>query len=99
MIAMASKGHFLGQMPHPMQRLSEMKAIFDSGATSMQLGLSAFIKVYVATCSFPVLTTGPGDQWRLSAQSAHLQLFLHSGHAISIIYKPEEMSNLGGISL
>jgi hypothetical protein len=43
MIAIASKGHFLGQIPHPMQRLSEMKAIFDSGVTSMQLGLSAHV--------------------------------------------------------
>ena len=34
----------LGQMPHPMHRLSEIKAIFDSGVTSMH--------------SFPVLTTG-----------------------------------------
>jgi hypothetical protein len=36
MMLMAEKGHFLGQIPHPMQRLSEMKAIFDSGVTSMQ---------------------------------------------------------------
>lgn len=33
---MAPKGHFLGQIPHPMQRLSDMKAILDSGVTSMQ---------------------------------------------------------------
>jgi hypothetical protein len=32
----APKGHFLGQIPHPIHRLSEMKAIFDSGVTSMQ---------------------------------------------------------------
>ncbi|KAI5808831.1 hypothetical protein DFH27DRAFT_461016, partial [Peziza echinospora] len=37
-------GHFLGQIPHPMHSLSEMKAILDSGVTSMQ--------------SFPVRTTG-----------------------------------------
>lgn len=43
MMVMASKGHFLGQIPHPMQRLSEMKAIFESGLTSMQ--------------SFPLRTT------------------------------------------
>ncbi|KAI1141908.1 hypothetical protein F5Y05DRAFT_209617 [Hypoxylon sp. FL0543] len=43
MIVIASKGHFLGQIPHPMQRLSEMKAIFESGLTSMQ--------------SFPLRTT------------------------------------------
>ncbi|KAF2088908.1 hypothetical protein K490DRAFT_9176, partial [Saccharata proteae CBS 121410] len=41
---MASKGHFFGQIPHPIQRRSEIKAILDSGATSMQ--------------SFPVRTTG-----------------------------------------
>lgn len=33
---MALKGHFLGQMPQPIHSRSEMKAIFDSGATSMQ---------------------------------------------------------------
>lgn len=44
MILMALKGHFLTQIPHPMQRRSEMKAIFDSGVTSMQ--------------SLPVRTTG-----------------------------------------
>jgi len=38
------KGHFLGQMPHPIHRRSEMKAILDSGVTSIQ--------------SFPVRTTG-----------------------------------------
>ncbi|KAH8663068.1 hypothetical protein BGZ60DRAFT_80605 [Tricladium varicosporioides] len=32
----APNGHFFGQIPHPIQRLSEMKAIFDSGVTSMQ---------------------------------------------------------------
>jgi hypothetical protein len=41
---MAPKGHFFGQIPHPMQRLSEMNAIFDSGVTSMQ--------------SLPLRTTG-----------------------------------------
>ena len=30
---MASKGHFLTQMPHPMQSSSEMKAIFDLSVT------------------------------------------------------------------
>lgn len=40
----APNGHFLGQMPHPMQRRSEMKEIFDSGVTSIQ--------------SLPVRTTG-----------------------------------------
>ncbi|KAI0111427.1 hypothetical protein F4814DRAFT_354681 [Daldinia grandis] len=43
MMVIASKGHFLGQIPHPMQRLSEMKANFESGLTSMQ--------------SFPLRTT------------------------------------------
>ena len=33
---MAPNGHFLGQIPHPIHRLSEMKAILDSGVTSMQ---------------------------------------------------------------
>lgn len=33
---MAPNGHFLGQIPQPMQRFSEMKAIFDSGVTSIQ---------------------------------------------------------------
>ena len=44
MMWIAPKGHFLGQIPHPIQSLSEMYAILDSGATSMQ--------------SFPVRTTG-----------------------------------------
>ena len=44
MMLMAPNGHFLTQIPHPIHNLSEMKAIFDSGATSMQ--------------SFPVRTTG-----------------------------------------
>ena len=43
-MVMAPNGHFFGQIPHPMQRRSDMKAIFDSGVTSIQ--------------SFPVLTTG-----------------------------------------
>jgi len=38
------KGHFFGQIPHPMHSRSEMKAILDSGETSIQ--------------SFPVRTTG-----------------------------------------
>jgi hypothetical protein len=33
---MASNGHFFGQIPQPMQRPSEMKAIRESGATSIQ---------------------------------------------------------------
>lgn len=44
MMLMASKGHFLGQIPHPMQRRSEMKAILDELSTSMH--------------SLPVRTTG-----------------------------------------
>jgi len=36
MMLMAPKGHFLGQIPQPMHKLSEMKAILDSGVTSMQ---------------------------------------------------------------
>ena len=49
---MASKGHFLGQMPQPMQRRSEMKAILLVGSTSMQ--------------SLPVRTTGQDflHSWR-----------------------------------
>jgi hypothetical protein len=38
-MVIASNGHFLGQMPHPMHRLSEMKAILESDVTSMQLDL------------------------------------------------------------
>lgn len=41
---MASKGHFLGQIPQPMHKRSLMKAILLSGATSMH--------------SLPVRTTG-----------------------------------------
>ncbi|PUU75503.1 hypothetical protein B9Z19DRAFT_889785, partial [Tuber borchii] len=37
-------GHFFGQIPQPMHNRSEIKAILDSGVTSIQ--------------SFPVLTTG-----------------------------------------
>ena len=44
MMLMAPKGHFFGQMPHPMQRRSEMYAIFESVVTSMH--------------SLPVRTTG-----------------------------------------
>jgi hypothetical protein len=36
MMLMAPNGHFLGQIPQPMHKLSEMKAILDSGVTSMQ---------------------------------------------------------------
>ena len=43
MISMASKGHFLTQIPQPIHSSSEMDAIFEEGATSMQ--------------SFPVRTT------------------------------------------
>ncbi|RPA91042.1 hypothetical protein L873DRAFT_1715620, partial [Choiromyces venosus 120613-1] len=38
------KGHFFGQIPQPMHSCSEIKAILDSGVTSIH--------------SFPVLTTG-----------------------------------------
>ncbi|EUC34020.1 hypothetical protein COCVIDRAFT_36844 [Bipolaris victoriae FI3] len=41
---MASKGHFLGQIPHPIHSRSEMKAILDDESTSMH--------------SLPVRTTG-----------------------------------------
>jgi hypothetical protein len=36
MILIAPKGHFFGQIPQPMQRLSEMKAILDEESTSIQ---------------------------------------------------------------
>ena len=36
MMLMAPNGHFFGQIPHPMHKLSDMKAIFESGVTSMQ---------------------------------------------------------------
>ena len=32
----ASKGHFLGQIPQPIHKVSEMKAIFEVGSTSIQ---------------------------------------------------------------
>ncbi|KAF2034937.1 hypothetical protein EK21DRAFT_55234 [Setomelanomma holmii] len=41
---MASNGHFFGQIPQPIQRRSEMKAILDVLSTSMH--------------SLPVRTTG-----------------------------------------
>ncbi|PWN53934.1 hypothetical protein IE53DRAFT_309315 [Violaceomyces palustris] len=41
---MASNGHFFGQIPQPMQRASEMKAILLVEVTSIQ--------------SLPILTTG-----------------------------------------
>lgn len=44
MMLMASKGHFLGQIPQPIHRRSEMKAILEDESTSMQ--------------SLPVRTTG-----------------------------------------
>lgn len=44
MMLMASKGHFLGQIPHPIHSRSEMKAILLLGSTSIQ--------------SLPVRTTG-----------------------------------------
>jgi len=52
MIWMASKGHFLGQIPHPIQRRSLMKAILLAGSTSIH--------------SLPVLTTGHAflHSWR-----------------------------------
>jgi trans-aconitate methyltransferase len=40
----APKGHFLTQIPQPMHRVSEIKAILEVGSTSIQ--------------SLPVLTTG-----------------------------------------
>jgi hypothetical protein len=36
MIMMASKGHFLTQMPHPMHSSSEIQAVLEEGATSTQ---------------------------------------------------------------
>lgn len=44
MMLIASNGHFFGQIPHPIHRRSEMKAILDVGSTSMH--------------SLPVRTTG-----------------------------------------
>ena len=44
MMLMAPKGHFLTQIPQPIHSRSDMKAILDSGVTSMQ--------------SLPVRTTG-----------------------------------------
>ena len=44
MILMASKGHFLTQIPQPIHKVSEMNAILDVGPTSIH--------------SLPVLTTG-----------------------------------------
>ena len=44
MIWMASNGHFFTQMPHPMQSVSLMSAVFECVSTSMH--------------SFPVRTTG-----------------------------------------
>jgi hypothetical protein len=35
-MVMASKGHFLMQIPQPMHSDSEMKAMVDLGSTSMQ---------------------------------------------------------------
>ncbi|ORY62106.1 uncharacterized protein BCR38DRAFT_346195 [Pseudomassariella vexata] len=43
-MVMALKGHFLGQIPQPMHRDSEMKASFESDATSIH--------------SLPLRTTG-----------------------------------------
>ncbi|EGW34941.1 uncharacterized protein SPAPADRAFT_131559, partial [Spathaspora passalidarum NRRL Y-27907] len=43
-IVMASNGHFLTQIPQPIHKVSEMKAILDAGVTSIH--------------NFPVLTTG-----------------------------------------
>ncbi|KAI8895074.1 hypothetical protein BC833DRAFT_529850 [Globomyces pollinis-pini] len=44
MILIASKGHFLTQIPQPIQSSSEIKANLSDGNTSIQ--------------SFPILTTG-----------------------------------------
>ncbi|EGV60290.1 hypothetical protein CANTEDRAFT_110083 [Yamadazyma tenuis ATCC 10573] len=41
---MASKGHFFTQIPHPIHKFSEMKAILEVGVTSIH--------------NFPVFTTG-----------------------------------------
>ncbi|ODV80344.1 uncharacterized protein CANTADRAFT_40353, partial [Suhomyces tanzawaensis NRRL Y-17324] len=41
---MASKGHFFTQIPQPIHKVSEIKAIFEVGVTSIH--------------NFPVLTTG-----------------------------------------
>ena len=48
----ALKGHFFTHIPHPIHNLSDMKAIFDSGVTSIQ--------------SLPVRTTGQDflHSWR-----------------------------------
>ena len=63
MMLMALNGHFFGHMPHPIQRDSDMKAILESGVTSMQ--------------SLPVRTTGHDflHSWRhfLREQSAMLE--------------------------
>lgn len=45
MILIASKGHFFGQIPHPMQSLSDIKAILLSGVTSYIL-----INIHVPIC-------------------------------------------------
>jgi hypothetical protein len=52
MMLIAPKGHFFGQIPHPIHSRSEMNAILDSAVTSIQ--------------SFPVLTTGQDfrHSWR-----------------------------------
>ncbi|KAI2623650.1 hypothetical protein GGS21DRAFT_533574 [Xylaria nigripes] len=51
-MVIAPKGHFLGQIPQPMQRVSEINASRESGETSIQ--------------SFPVRTTGQDflHSWR-----------------------------------
>ncbi|KAI8050334.1 hypothetical protein BDF22DRAFT_605134, partial [Syncephalis plumigaleata] len=43
---MASNGHFFGQIPQPIQSVSEMKAIFESGA------------LCYGYCYLPIRTTG-----------------------------------------
>ncbi|RKP24128.1 hypothetical protein SYNPS1DRAFT_7454, partial [Syncephalis pseudoplumigaleata] len=48
----ASNGHFFGQIPHPIHRVSEMKAIFESGVTSIQSLPTA------RTPHLPMRTTG-----------------------------------------
>jgi hypothetical protein len=69
---MASNGHFLVQIPQPMQSGSERKAIFDVGVTSIQsrpvvtknCQHAGVITHGMPFCDLPIRTTG--------------QLFLHS---------------------
>lgn len=52
MMCIAENGHFLTQIPQPIHNVSEMNAIFDSGATSIH--------------NLPVRTTGQDflHSWR-----------------------------------